>query len=65
MGWGGGLEVWDEQMQTITYRMDKQRGPTVQHRELYPGSYDKPLWKEYANEYIHIQICLNHFTVRQ
>ena len=21
------LEVWDQQMQTITYRTDKQRGP--------------------------------------
>ena len=24
-----GLGVWDQQMQTITYRMDKQQGPTV------------------------------------
>ena len=34
-GWGReGLEVWDQQMQTIIYRMDKQQGPTVQHGEL-------------------------------
>ena len=34
--WGrDGLGVWDQQMQTSTYRMDKQQGPTVQHRELY------------------------------
>ena len=31
---GGGIGegrtgVWDEQMQTIIYRMDKQQGPTV------------------------------------
>ena len=27
--WGEGwLEVWDEQKQTIVYRMDKQQGPT-------------------------------------
>ena len=26
-------------------RMDKQQGPTVQHRELYSVSYDKPQWK--------------------
>ena len=32
---------WDEQMQTIIYRMDKQQGPTVYHRELYPISCDK------------------------
>ena len=28
-GLGGGLEVWDWQMQTIIQRMDEQRGPTV------------------------------------
>ena len=38
-GWMGG---WDQQMQTIMYRMDKQQGPTVQHRELYSISCDKP-----------------------
>ena len=43
---GGGWErdvlgVWDQQIQTIIYRMDKQ-GPTVQCRELYSISYDKP-----------------------
>ena len=36
-----GLGVWDEQMQTIIYRMDKQQGPTVWHRELHSISYDK------------------------
>ena len=29
-GWGrNGLAVWDQQMQTIIYKMDKQQGPTV------------------------------------
>ena len=56
MGQRDGLEVPDEQMQTITYRRDKQRGPTVQHRKLYSISCDKPLWKEYDNEYIHAYI---------
>ena len=37
-----GLGVWGQQMQTIMYRMDKQQGPTVQHRELYSTSFDKP-----------------------
>ena len=37
-----GLGVWDQQMQTIIYRMDKQKGPTVQHKELYSISWDKP-----------------------
>ena len=37
----GGLGVWDQQMQTIIYKMDKQQGPTVQDRELYSISCDK------------------------
>ena len=35
------LGVWGYYMQTITFKMDKQQGPTVQHRELYPISWDK------------------------
>ena len=27
-GWGG-VGVWDQQMQTIIYRVDKQQSPTV------------------------------------
>ena len=30
-----GLGVWDLQMQTGVYRMDKQQSPTVEHRRLY------------------------------
>ena len=37
-----GVGGWDQQMQTIIYKMDKQQGPSVQHRELYPISCDKP-----------------------
>ena len=37
-----GLGVWGQQMQNIICRMDKQQCPTVQHRELYSVSYDKP-----------------------
>ena len=37
--------VWAQQTQTTTYRMDKQPGPNVQHRELYLISWDKPQWK--------------------
>ena len=37
-----GLGVWDQQMQTSIYRMDKQQGPTAEHRELYSISCDKP-----------------------
>ena len=39
--WGEGLGVRDQQMQIIKYRVDKQQGPTVQHRELYAISCDK------------------------
>ena len=31
-------------MQTITFRVDKQQDPTVEHRELYPVSWDRPGW---------------------
>ena len=47
---GGGqgrerLKVWDQQMQNIIYIVDKQQGPTVQHKELYSISCDKPSWE--------------------
>ena len=32
------LGVQDQQIQTTTYKTDKQQGPTVQHRELYSQS---------------------------
>ena len=35
--WGReGLGVWDYQTQTTIYRMDKQQGYIVQHREIQP-----------------------------
>ena len=40
-----GLGVWGQYMQTIAFRMDKQQGPTVQCRELYPIFWDRPSWK--------------------
>ena len=42
-GWGmDGVGIWVQQMQTIIYRMDKQQGPAIQHKELYSISCDKP-----------------------
>ena len=41
-----GLAVWAWQMQCITFRMDKQKGPAVQHRELCSRSCDKPYGKD-------------------
>ena len=32
--------------------MDKQQGPTLEHRELYSVSCDKPNGNEYEKEYI-------------
>jgi len=37
-----GLQVWDEQIQTVIYGMDKQQGATVQNTELHSISGDKP-----------------------
>ena len=45
-----GLGVWGQQMPTLIYRMDKQQGPTVEHRELYPVRNHNA--KEYEKEYI-------------
>ena len=36
------LGVWDQQIQTTIYKIEKQQGPTVKHRKLYPISCDKP-----------------------
>ena len=38
MGWEFGISG----CKLIIYRMDKQQGPTVEHRELYSISCDKP-----------------------
>ena len=40
-GGRGGLRVWDEQMQTVTCRTDRQ-GPVAQHREPYSIPCDNP-----------------------
>ena len=42
-GKGGGdkLGVWDQQIQTTIYKIDKQQGPTVYHWELYSISFNK------------------------
>ena len=42
-GWGRDkLGVGNQQIQTTIYEIDKQHGSTVQHRELYSISYNKP-----------------------
>ena len=35
-GWGSDkLGVWNQEIHTTVYKIDKQCGPTVQHRENY------------------------------
>ena len=36
------LGVWDQEIQTIIYKINKQQGPTLQHRALYSISCNKP-----------------------
>ena len=40
MEWIGSQSLAD--VNHYLYRVDKQQGPTMQHRELYPISCDKP-----------------------
>ena len=39
-GAGDKLGVWDIHIHTITYKIDKQQGFIVYHRELYSISYN-------------------------
>jgi len=42
-GWGtGGVAGWGQHMLAFIYRLDKQQGPALQHREQYSILYDKP-----------------------
>ena len=52
--WNG---VLDYQMQTSTPKVDKQQVSTVQPRELYSASCDKPEWKR-AWKRIYVCVCL-------
>ena len=36
------LGVWDQEIQAIIYKINKQKGPTLQHRALYSKSCNKP-----------------------
>ena len=44
-----GPGIWGWWLKTITYGIDKPPGPTVEHRELYSISCDKPQWKRIQN----------------
>ena len=32
--------AWNQQVETVIYKIDEQQGPTVQHRELYSVHYN-------------------------
>ena len=36
---GGNLGIWGEQIHAV-HKIDKQQGPTVEHRELYSMFYN-------------------------
>ena len=42
-GWGDELGVWGEQVHPTVYRIDRQQGLTIYHREVYSVSFDKLL----------------------
>ena len=46
-------------MKTLPLRMDGQ-GPTVQHRDPYPISWDKPKWKRILkkNMHVYVSVCI-------
>ena len=55
-GWQGrggkeGLRVWDQQMQTIIHRMDKQQGPTYSTGNDIQYPVRNHNGKEYDKEY--------------
>ena len=55
VGWTGSLGLVDA---SITFRMGKQWGPTVQHRKLCPVSWNRTLWGMiWEKEYIRI-VCM-------
>ena len=47
------LGVWDSQIYTTIYKIGKQQGPTVQHREYIQYFVINHNGKEYEKEYIH------------
>ena len=51
------LGVWDQQIQTTIYKIDKQQGPSIQHRELSSMSCNNLYRKESEKEYIYMYVC--------
>ena len=63
------LGVWDQQIQNTIYKIDNQKGFTVQHRELYSipcnnlykiimeKSLKKSVYKKYITEFTLLYTC--------
>lgn len=45
---------------TITSRMDKQRGPAVQHGEQYPNSRGRKWWKTVGKNNVYQYMTMLH-----
>ena len=56
--WKEGMGVWDQQRQTIIYRMDKKQDHTVQHRNYIQYSVTNHNGKKHEKEYIYTYICI-------
>ena len=53
--WGrDGLGYWVQDIKAIIYRMDKQKAPTIWHRNLYSIYYVNYNGKEYFKDCIYI-----------
>ena len=56
MGGRDSLGVWDQHIPTDVFKMDKQQGPTVQHRELSSCSV-AAWWERGLRENGYIYVC--------
>ena len=54
------LELWHYHIYTIIYKMHKQQGPTIQHRELY--SISSTVMEKNKKEYIFIYIYIHMYV---
>ena len=54
----------DQQMLTLIYETGKWQGPTIEHRELYSISWDKPSWERMWKR-LWIHVWLNHSAAKQ
>ena len=65
----GALDGWEVRglwIQMMTFGVDKQWGPAIQHRELHSASWDRPGWKDDSiRKRMHINVWMSHCAVQQ